>query len=107
MSRNPPDPCVKYSCILEKCTRRNDFNAEACLKELDNLLDCCRRFGRKKAPCCEGFHELDEHYLQMESGDDDTSNNSKCDTTSTKSNLETVVTEHVHANFLNHNFGLF
>lgn len=61
------DPCVKFSCVLEKCTTRNNFQADKCKKELNQLLDCCRKFGPKLAPCCAGFHELDDDFKKLES----------------------------------------
>ncbi|KAH7643098.1 cx9C motif-containing protein 4 [Dermatophagoides farinae] len=66
MSGQKRDPCVKFSCILEKCTRINNYQADKCAKELEQMLDCCRKFGRKLSPSCEGFHELDEHFEKME-----------------------------------------
>ena len=60
------DPCVKFSCLLESCTRKNNFDTNTCKKELQALLDCCAQFGPRLAPCCEGFHELDEQYKKLE-----------------------------------------
>lgn len=60
------DPCVKFSCILEKCTRVHNYQADKCEKELSNMLQCCKKFGPRLAPSCEGFHELDQHYLEIE-----------------------------------------
>ncbi|KAH9399177.1 hypothetical protein TYRP_018084 [Tyrophagus putrescentiae] len=66
MSGKRKDPCVKFSCLLESCTRKHNYNAEHCAKELNSLLACCRQFGPKMAPSCEGFHELDEQYETLE-----------------------------------------
>ncbi|KAI2811602.1 Cx9C motif-containing protein 4, mitochondrial [Blomia tropicalis] len=66
MSGRSKDPCVKFSCQLEGCTRKNNYNADRCQKELNALLSCCKQFGPKMAPCCEGFHELDDQYKQLE-----------------------------------------
>jgi len=64
----PPsrDPCVKFSCALEKCTTQNNFQADKCVRQMNDMLNCCRKYGPKQAPSCEGFHELDKDYQKLE-----------------------------------------
>ncbi|UXI18642.1 hypothetical protein NH340_JMT04585 [Sarcoptes scabiei] len=63
---NKNDPCVKFCCLLEKCTRKNNFQANRCQKEMENVLNCCKKFNPKMAPSCEGFGELKEFYSKTD-----------------------------------------
>lgn len=47
------DPCQKQACAIQYCLQKNKYQEAACLREIQALKDCCRKW-RKESGCCGG-----------------------------------------------------
>ncbi|XP_025422559.1 cx9C motif-containing protein 4-like isoform X3 [Sipha flava] len=45
------DPCKKLACTIQKCLSENDFQESRCIKQIDNLRECCRKFHEFSLVC--------------------------------------------------------
>ena len=60
----PKNPCGHLACPYQNCRERNNFSGENCLKELNNLLNCCVEKSKfddsgnliLKGVTCEGYY---------------------------------------------------
>jgi hypothetical protein len=48
------DPCKKFACAIQSCLEKNNYQEEKCKKQLENLLDCCRK-NLENSFVCEGY----------------------------------------------------
>jgi len=52
-----PDPCQKQACRIQDCLQKNHYQEAKCLKVIEDLQECCRKFSAKSPTvCCEGIH---------------------------------------------------
>lgn len=57
------DPCLKEACAIQDCLNANNYNESKCLKVIDNLYLCCRKYYEENGPdkqttCCPKFSLL-------------------------------------------------
>ncbi|GAU95894.1 hypothetical protein RvY_07429 [Ramazzottius varieornatus] len=48
------DPCQAHACAIQTCLKQNNWQDSKCGKELQNLLDCCKKF-QEGSPMCVGM----------------------------------------------------
>jgi hypothetical protein len=54
LAHKKPDVCKPYSCKIDKCMRETGFKEWRCQQQLNDMIDCCRKW-REEAFSCEGF----------------------------------------------------
>lgn len=48
------DPCQKEACAIQKCLQEHNYQEDACVKFIKEMLKCCEKW-REMSGCCSGF----------------------------------------------------
>lgn len=48
------DPCQKQACDIQYCLQKNNYQEAKCTREVQALVDCCRKWRNGSAVVCKG-----------------------------------------------------